>query len=192
MDGSDHFAFNTLRTVNVWMDEFKRYFYEKRPDLRNTDYGDVSDRIELRRRLNCKPFKWYLNNVHPEMEVPNKFDPSKLDDQKKKIMKLKPKLYAPSKGRVINRFQIELSGSSFCIESKQEVTARKSGLVLNKCASVKRQLWSETEDKQLILADLLCLDSDLKSVYIEKCTGLGESQSWQHSSQVTSPVCCFQ
>lgn len=167
------------------MDEFKKYFYDKRPELKNAHYGDVSDRIELRKRLKCKSFKWYLNNVHPEMEVPNTFDRTKLNDQKKKVMQLKPKLYSPSKGRVINRFQIELSGSSYCVESKKEVTARKSGLVLNKCASVKRQLWSETEDKQLILADLLCMDNDLKSIYIEKCTGLGESQSWQHSSQVS-------
>lgn len=182
-DGSDHFTFNTLRTVNVWLDEFKEYFYNKRPELKNFNYGDISDRIKLRKRLNCKTFKWYINNVHPDLELPNKLDQTNLDEKKKKVLKLKPKLYASSKGRVINRFQIELSGSSYCIESKKEVTARKSSLVLSKCASVKRQLWSETEDKQLILADLLCLDSDLKNVYIEKCTGLGESQNWKHSSQ---------
>lgn len=91
-------------------------------------------------------------------------------------------MFTSAKGRVINRFQIELSGSNYCIESKKEVTARKSSLVLNKCAGVKRQLWSETEEKQLILADILCLDTDLKNVYIEKCTGLGETQSWKKSS----------
>ncbi|XP_015765524.1 PREDICTED: polypeptide N-acetylgalactosaminyltransferase 2-like [Acropora digitifera] len=64
------FQKNTRRAVEVWMDDYKKYYYAAVPYAKNTDYGDISGRLELRKKLKCKPFKWYVQNVYPELRVP--------------------------------------------------------------------------------------------------------------------------
>uniref|UniRef100_H2SDL4 Polypeptide N-acetylgalactosaminyltransferase n=1 Tax=Takifugu rubripes TaxID=31033 RepID=H2SDL4_TAKRU len=61
---------NTRRAAEVWMDEYKQYYYSARPSAQGKVYGSITDRVALRKRLNCKPFRWYMENVYPELRVP--------------------------------------------------------------------------------------------------------------------------
>ncbi|XP_023808714.1 polypeptide N-acetylgalactosaminyltransferase 14 isoform X1 [Oryzias latipes] len=65
---------NTRRTAEVWMDEFRLFYYSARPAARGKSFGDVRGRVELRQKLKCKSFRWYLDNVYPELKVPDDSD----------------------------------------------------------------------------------------------------------------------
>ncbi|XP_042879499.1 polypeptide N-acetylgalactosaminyltransferase 1-like [Penaeus japonicus] len=65
----DTHGLNTARLAETWMDDYKRLFYLYRPELQNAEWGDISERKELRNRLRCKSFKWYLDNIYPEKYI---------------------------------------------------------------------------------------------------------------------------
>ena len=49
---------NTKLVADVWMDEYKELFYQNRASARYPDVGDISERLNLRKRLNCHDFQW--------------------------------------------------------------------------------------------------------------------------------------
>ena len=57
--------------VEVWLDDYKEIFYKLRPELKGQPFGNVTERISLKKKLGCHNFKWYLENVFPSLEVPD-------------------------------------------------------------------------------------------------------------------------
>lgn len=63
---------NLIRVAEVWLDEWKQFFYKMNPPartIRRTNATEVlvniTERVELRRQLECKSFQWFLDNVWP-------------------------------------------------------------------------------------------------------------------------------
>ena len=50
------------------MDEYKYNFYDRNPERYNSlDPGDLSYMLGIKKKLNCKPFKYFLEEVAPDM-----------------------------------------------------------------------------------------------------------------------------
>ena len=45
-------------TLQVWMDEWRDFYYSMNPGARNVDIGDLTPRKTLREDLKCKSFRW--------------------------------------------------------------------------------------------------------------------------------------
>lgn len=68
---------NLMRVAETWMDGFRKFFYAstrtyefKRTEFNSSELASLKTRIDLRQRLNCRNFEWYLHNVIPQVEVP--------------------------------------------------------------------------------------------------------------------------
>lgn len=63
---------NKLRTALVWMDEYAKIAQIAIPKLPpNMSIGPLDEVRAVRQRLQCKSFQWYLENVYPDLKVPN-------------------------------------------------------------------------------------------------------------------------
>lgn len=68
---------NLIRVAETWMDGLRKYFYAstrvydiKRALLDADEVTSLVRRKQLRQRLGCRNFDWYMYNVIPEVEIP--------------------------------------------------------------------------------------------------------------------------
>eukprot|EP00053_Salpingoeca_punica_P009174 m.82207 g.82207 ORF g.82207 m.82207 type:complete len:226 (-) comp14903_c0_seq1:930-1607(-) len=72
---STHLARNKLRTAAIWMDDYG-FLVEKAlaTEVSAEVVGPLKHMRELRERLQCKPFDWFLKNVYPESIITDMTD----------------------------------------------------------------------------------------------------------------------
>ncbi|XP_037135888.1 polypeptide N-acetylgalactosaminyltransferase 11 [Syngnathus acus] len=168
--GHDTMAHNSLRLAHVWMDDYKEHFLSLRPELRERDFGDISQRLALRKRLQCRSFSWYLDNVYPEIN--NKLQAPPLLSNKK-----------AARPRVLRRGRLHNVASGRCLVAQTRVSHKGDTVVLRPCdPGDPEQEWTYDDEGQLILSGLLCLDmSEVRTAdppRLMKCHGSGGSQQW--------------
>ena len=68
---------NLMRVSEVWMDGLRKYFYasSRTYEFKETEFTaeekeSLKERLDLRKKLKCKNFDWYMYHVIPELEYP--------------------------------------------------------------------------------------------------------------------------
>uniref|UniRef100_UPI0037E94F10 polypeptide N-acetylgalactosaminyltransferase 11 n=1 Tax=Semicossyphus pulcher TaxID=241346 RepID=UPI0037E94F10 len=171
--GQDTMAHNSLRLAHVWMDEYKEQYLSLRPELRGRSFGDVSERVALRKRLQCQSFRWYLDTVYPEMQTV-------ANGNKQQPLFINKGLRRP---KVLQRGRLRNLATGRCLVAQGRASQKGGVVVLRPCDTRDpEQDWAYDEEGQLVLAGLLCLDvSEVRTFdppRLMKCHGSGGSQQW--------------
>jgi len=151
---------NSMRLAEVWMDDYKRFYYMHRHDLKGKDFGDVESRKAIRKRLNCHSFKWYLENVFPEKFI--------LDEN----------VYAY--GEVRN------PSSSLCLDTLGKDEKGSIPLAIFSCQSgaSANQYFSLSKFDQLRREDTCAIvtsrENDQVPVILSSCDYIDKAQRWTH------------
>ncbi|XP_031564853.1 polypeptide N-acetylgalactosaminyltransferase 2-like [Actinia tenebrosa] len=153
------FQKNTRRAVEVWMDEYKKYYYAAVPYAKNTPYGNIEQRLELRKKLKCKPFKWFVQNVYPELKVPH-------DDDTKAFGEIKQ--------------------GSQCIDTLGHLTGQNVGLY--EChGGGGNQMWSLTKSS-LLKHESACLTASStnsqEAPLLQECNDNEMLQHWEYEKDI--------
>ncbi|XP_068746314.1 polypeptide N-acetylgalactosaminyltransferase 13-like [Montipora capricornis] len=156
-------AKNFNRLAEVWMDEYKEIYYRRKSEEeRNVDIGDISERLALRKRLGCKSFKWYLQNVFPDLAS---VDPN-----------------PPAQGEIRN------PASSLCVDTLGEKGSRIEQIGLYNCHGMGgNQFFTFTKNNEIQFNDDKCLDAPRGDpgslVEMITCHGLKGNQEWKHDKK---------
>ena len=200
---------NLARVAEVWLDEWKYFFYKLNPVAakilqsdKETKLVNISQRVTLRRKLKCNSFEWYLNNVWPEhffptkerffgriknkqsgkcMERPTSKNGSSSPVGKIQLKKCAIEIYSPQNFIYTKQGYI-MTDESVCVDVNDSID--NSPVLLLACNESKRQKWKyDPVNKSLkhFNSDL-CLELTTNEILsIKECTqSLG--QTWELES----------
>jgi len=166
----DYLGRNYKRVAAVWMDEYAEYVYKQRPHYRDLDPGDISQQVALRKKLNCKPFKWFMKEVAFDLV----------------------RHYPPEDPADFVSGEIRSGAAAICVDSKFKGNNERIGLAAcskDSPGSSGEQRFSLTwrKDMRPTKRQKVCWDvsagGDEAPVMLYNCHGQGGNQAWRYDQE---------
>eukprot|EP00062_Callorhinchus_milii_P012565 gi/632959799/ref/XP_007895828.1/ PREDICTED: polypeptide N-acetylgalactosaminyltransferase 15 [Callorhinchus milii] len=152
---------NKIRVAEVWMDSFKEIFYKQETPaylLSKTKAPDYMERLQLRTTLGCKNFRWFLNNIYPELYVPED----------------KP----GSSGEARQRFLLYNIGMGYCADYKTKWDTGGYPVALTPCNGNGNQHFEYNSGREIWFGSILqfCFDVLNEQIILQECTIEGRTE----------------
>ncbi|KAK9887746.1 hypothetical protein WA026_000060 [Henosepilachna vigintioctopunctata] len=183
---------NSVRLAEVWLDEYAKYYYQRIGNDKG-DFGDISARKNLRERLGCKSFKWYLDEIYPELFIPGeavasgeirnlgKGGKTCLDSPARRGDLHKPAGLYPCHRQGGN--QIASDATGYCVDSACKPEDMHKPVGLWRCHQQGgNQFWMYSKAGE-IRRDEACLDYSGQEVILYPCHGSKGNQYWEYDPE---------
>lgn len=159
---------NLARVALVWMDDWVNFYFKLNPLAKKLrERVNVTSRLRLRRKMQCRSFEWYLDNVWPQH-------------------------FFPKSDRFFGRIRNVGEDSCLVKPERKGNTNQPMGVArLEGCMGdeVAMQLFVMTPEGFIMTDDSICLDAPEKTVIgpakvrIMACCGLARQQ-WVYDREV--------
>ncbi|XP_011505951.1 PREDICTED: N-acetylgalactosaminyltransferase 6 [Ceratosolen solmsi marchali] len=203
----DFLGKNYRRVAEVWMDEYAEFIYRRRPHLKTIDPGDLTEQKALREKLQCKSFKWFIENI--AFDLVKVYPPIEPDDfAHGEIRNIgAPNLCLNIKGEIeeeevvvdiCKKDNTNVKGDQeFQLTWHKDVRPykrtecldvskgdEKSPVTLYPCHGKQgNQLWRYNVEKQWLIHGhgYRCLDTDpaQKKIFVTNCDDASSTQKWR-------------